>query len=140
MLRLFLLAKQQPSPYQVQTLPPPAIRTIPWHVIVRRYSPQSRRSFRRILLAAKARGIRVTMHHDHGMLFRLHLLTGTPAALADFRKRASARVRVTRRKVAVSNRGPQTPGPKPVLGQGLCHPLWPGPGPRSTDPIGGPTG
>ncbi|MGA4995872.1 hypothetical protein [Nonomuraea bangladeshensis] len=72
--------------YQVRWAPPPQ-RTIPWHVITRRYSPTSRRTLRRILLAAKARGIRVTVEHDGGHLFRLHLLTltGTPAALAGFR-------------------------------------------------------
>ncbi|MEU6712968.1 hypothetical protein ABZ897_15920 [Nonomuraea sp. NPDC046802] len=84
---LFPLKKTRaPDRQAAAWLPPPC--TIPWHVITRRYSPTSRRTFRRILLAAQARGIRVSVQHDGGHLFRLHLLTltGTPAALVDFRR------------------------------------------------------
>ncbi|MFI6634260.1 hypothetical protein ACIBI7_35725 [Nonomuraea fuscirosea] len=86
MLRLF---RRKPAPtLDIWPPLPPPVRTIPWHVIVRRYSPTSRRTLRRILLAAKARGITVKVQHDGGHLSRLHLLTltGTPAALASFRK------------------------------------------------------
>ncbi|TMR92576.1 hypothetical protein [Nonomuraea basaltis] len=81
MLGLFPL-KKAPAPDRLLWMPS-APRTIRWHVMTRRYSPKSRRNFRRILLAAEARNVRVTVQHDHGMLFRLHLLklTGTPAAL-----------------------------------------------------------
>ncbi|MEU4231115.1 hypothetical protein AB0F17_43060 [Nonomuraea sp. NPDC026600] len=87
---LFPLKKTRaPDRLHMQWPPaPPPPRTIPWHVITRQYSPKSRRTFRRILLAAKARGIHVTVQHDNGKLFRLHLLklTGTPAVLGSFRK------------------------------------------------------
>ncbi|WP_433513828.1 hypothetical protein ACQP2T_61490 [Nonomuraea sp. CA-143628] len=82
---LFPLRKTRaPEPASLQPWTfPPAKRTIRWHVITRQYSPKSRRNLRRILLAAKARNIRVAVEHDHSHLFRLHLLTltGAPAAL-----------------------------------------------------------
>ncbi|MFI6900320.1 hypothetical protein ACIBKY_03610 [Nonomuraea sp. NPDC050394] len=88
MPRLFPRQKTRAPDRLEIRLPPPRL-TVPWHVIVLRYSPTSRRTFRRVLLAAQAHGITVKVQHDHGMLFRLHLLTltGTPAALASFRKR-----------------------------------------------------
>ncbi|MEU0568117.1 hypothetical protein ABZ297_22410 [Nonomuraea sp. NPDC005983] len=54
--RLIKERAPDPAPLQAWNIPP-ATRTAPWHVIVRRYSPTSRRTFRRILIAARSRGL-----------------------------------------------------------------------------------
>ncbi|MEV7011699.1 hypothetical protein [Streptosporangium sp. NPDC051022] len=62
--------------------------TIRWPVIIRRYSPKSRRTLRRLLLAAEWAGVHATATHDCGVVFRLHLLTltGTRENLLHFRR------------------------------------------------------
>ncbi|MET8006255.1 hypothetical protein [Nonomuraea glycinis] len=89
MQRLLPWKQQKPAPYAFQPPLPPPPAVLRTHLITRPYSPKSRRTLRRILLAAEAHGLNTTIVHDHAGLFRLHLLTvtGPSPAVAAFRRR-----------------------------------------------------